>query len=125
MVESAVLFFDVFNNGIGYDDVSAAEALSGDITSWEVQLYNQSDYILSWIYLWIDTAVNYIKISDDDSIWVQPIGIPRQKPADALLIPNAAPGGTSSFYMQRTIPAATAARRRVTNIIHWKYSGGP
>lgn len=125
MVESSVLFFDVFNNAIGGADITAAQALAGNTASWEIQLYNQSRYAISWIYVWIDLCVDYIKISDDDSTWVQPAGLARTKPSDALLIGSASPGSTASFYMQRIIPAATAARRRVTTILHWTYFGGP
>lgn len=124
-VESTIIFSDIFNNVIGYDDVTALEAAAGDVVSWPVELYNSSEYLLNHLYIWINSTVQYIDISDDDATWITPKSQAWIRPSNALLLPGVAPAAVATFYMQRTIPAGTPSRSKVTNILHWDFIGSP
>ncbi len=116
--EARILLGDVYENEISHDDVTAAEASAGDVTSYSVTLYNAGLRVLSQIKVWIDASVSGLKISDDDATWVNPTS-----EATALELPDLAAGASDTLYIQRTIGAASGEDVGVLNHVHISFCG--
>jgi len=114
--ESPVLLGDRYNNPIGDDDVTAAEATAGDVKTFAIQLENQSGEIMHRPVAWVDAAVSDIEISADNSAWVTPTS-----KATALELPDMAAGASDWLHIRRTIGAAENADPDVLNHLHFAF----
>jgi len=116
--EGRVLLADVYANGVGHDDVVAAEALAGDVTGYTLTLKNDSLRRFSHLVVWIDAAVAGLEISDDDATWVAPTD-----EASGLALADVGPGETDTLYLRRTIGAAADSDTDVLNHLHFAFDG--
>lgn len=114
--QGAVRLYEVYNNGIGHDDVTAAEASAGDVASYNVIMKNDSPKILIAPRVWLDAAVSDLEISDDNIVWVSPTTEPT-----ALLFPDLAAGGSDTLYLRRTIAAAATFDPKILNLLHTRF----
>ena len=114
--QGAVRLYEVYNNGIGHDDVTAAEATAGDVASYNVTLKNESTRVLIAPRVWLDAAVSDLEISDDNATWVSPTTEPT-----ALVFPDLAAGGTDILYLRRTIDAAAPFDPKILNLLHTRF----
>ena len=117
---AAVYLNDVYNNAIGDDNVSAAEAAAGDVESYPVAIINNhASETLARLRVWLDAAASAgLKISDDDATWVNPT-----TEATAITLPDLAASGLDTFYVQRTISAGATADPEVLNVLHLSHEG--
>jgi len=116
--EGRVLLDDVFNNAVAYDDVTAAEALAGDVATYTITLANDSLHRFSKLVAWLDAAVTGLEISDDGITWVSPV-----TEAAGLALDDIAPGGTDTLHARRTIGAAADSDTDVLNHLHFAFNG--
>jgi hypothetical protein len=104
------------NNAVASDDVSAAEAAAGDVETHMLTLRNAGANAISDVRAWIDAAVDYMEISDDNATWVAPTDR-----GTALVMANLAAGETDTLYLRRTIPAATSSAAEVLVLPHFSF----
>ncbi len=113
-----VPLIDLFSNGLVGADVTAGEASAGDVASWAVALKNDGTFVASNVAVWLDASVSTWSISDDDATWVAPTS-----EAAALALPDVSPGNSATFYIRRTIAAATVADALRLGLIHYTFCG--
>jgi hypothetical protein len=123
--ESPVIIKDVYENELGYDDITNSEASSGHVDSYNVTLKNEGTWTITQLYAWINEAVSYMEISDNGISYVSPTGSAKAKPSSALSLANISPGDSITFHLKRTIPASTSYDPKVRTIIHWSFMGSP
>ena len=114
VVESRVSLSDVYQNALGGDDVTAAEAAAGDVASWALTLKNISNSILGQLRVWIDRNTVDIEISDDGAAWVSPTDEGAALSFGDLLI-----GSTTTLYVRRSIAAGAVAHGGLLNCLHF------
>jgi len=114
--EGRVLLADRFANGVGHDDVLAAEALAGDVTGYTLTLKNDSLRRFSHLVAWIDADVAGLEISDDDATWVAPT-----TEATGLALADVGPGATDTLYLRRTIGVAAESDPEILTHLHFAY----
>lgn len=105
-------------NGLGPDDVTAAEATAGSVETLEVTMSNDSGRGISRLVAWIDAAVSDLEISDDGAAWVSPTS-----EAAGLAFPDLAAGATDIIHLRRTIGAAAGSDTGVLNHLHFAWQG--
>lgn len=116
--EGVVYVQDKYNNEVGQDDVTAAEASAGDVTDFSISVHNDSHVILSQVKFWLDASVSGIEISDDDITYVSPT-----TEGTALAMADIPAGGSITLYVRRTIGAGASSDADILNILECKYSG--
>lgn len=116
--ETTVLLADVWNNDIGSDDLSAAEATAGDVETYTVTLTNQSGLAITRLKCWLDAATADLEISDDGAAWVAPTG-----EGSALALADLIPGATDTLHVRRTIGAASHSDPDILNLLHFSFEG--
>jgi len=137
--EASVHLQDVYAGGTSHDDVTAAEASAGDVTTYQVTLENTSDVTLGHLHVWIEKGLNagfrdlftiilhwwqsgasahLIEISEDNANWYQP-----ETEAAAVDFPDLAPGETDILYVRRTIGAAADSSAREELNIYISFTG--
>lgn len=109
---------NVYNNAVGDDDVSAAEATAGDVKTYSVAMQNVSHRKLHQIKAWLDAETGELEISADGSSWVSPT-----TEAGALAMGALAVQAAATLYMKRTIAAGAAANATVLNELHLSFKG--
>lgn len=122
MAEARVYMKGLWNNAAAGDDVSAAEALAGDVTVFTIPVKNYSNVGTSQGKAWLDPACTFLEISGDGVAYSTPY-----REEDAVDIgsgdDNGIPGGSSvNVYTRRTIPAGQGADPKVPVIFHIKAS---
>jgi hypothetical protein len=109
---------DRYNNQIGHDDVSAAEAAAGLIESWTVGVRNDGLVDALNVKVWLEADVG---------LWTSSTGIfyyKRYSEATAITgWTRIAPGETKTLYLRRTITAGAQADPRVLNWLHLGWDG--
>lgn len=115
-----VLLQEEYNEGVGGDEVVAAEASAGSVESWIVGLRNDSGIGLSNLRVWLDAATAGLEISWDGASWVTPT---TETHVDVLIHPDLAAGATKNLYIRRTIGAASPADPAVLNLLQFAWSG--
>jgi hypothetical protein len=115
-VQARVFLRDVYNNDIGYDDVTATEALAGDTTDYTVTLRNVSGATLWRLRFWLHTDTDDLQISDDGVSWVSPT-----TEATALELPDLAATATDILHIRRTITASSSSDAGVLNKIEYAF----
>lgn len=113
-----VILTAVYNNAIGSDNVSAAEAAAGDVETWTLTLQNDSATPVADITVWIDAATAGMEISDDGATWVAPTS-----EATGLDLGDLAAAATVTLHLRRTISAGAPADPDVTNLLHYSFTG--
>jgi len=116
-IEAKIYIKDSYHMSVADDDVTASEASTGDATSWERVVENNSGSNITQVKAWLDVECSpYISISNDDATWntgtTEDTGITLADISD---------GGNVSIYIQRTIPAGTSSDTKEIIIIHFSY----
>jgi hypothetical protein len=93
-------------------DVTAEDALAGQIEYSETLLVNNGDHRID-PYLWLDPATPDLEISVNGSSYSAPTD-----PSQALHMAPIAAGGNGRIYFRRTIPAESPADPKVRNIVY-------
>lgn len=60
---------DLYNNGLASDDVTAAEALAGDVETYSLNLKNAGTDTLQMLRGWLDAETEFLEISNDNATW--------------------------------------------------------
>lgn len=110
---SRVYLVDTFNNAFGYDDVTAAQAVSGNTATWTIVMYNVGTAPLYQLKAWIEPGTTRLTISDDGATWVAPY-----YESDALEFPDLAPDDTDILHLRRVIPKNTPYDPKVLNVVN-------
>jgi hypothetical protein len=105
---AAVSLADRYANGPPGDDVTAAEALAGDVTTWTIDLLNEGDEALSELAVWLDSETERLEISADGSEWFAPTTEPA-----ALSLGDLDAGEAATLYVRRTVAADETFNPRV------------
>ena len=116
--EGRILLGDVFNNGVGHDDVTAEEALAGDVVLYDIRLRNKSLHRFSHLVAWLDAAVTGLEISDDGIAWVAPV-----TEATGLALYDIGPDLTDTLHCRRTIGVAADSDTDILNHLHFAFDG--
>lgn len=114
--EGQVLLQDVYENEISSDDVTAAEALAGDISTFTVDVQNDSPDGVPWCLVWVDAAVTGIEISTDGISWSTPTN-----EASAIDLGPIAAAASVTLHLRRTIGAAAANDPAVLTELHMAF----
>ena len=114
--ESDVWLRDVYANAIGLDDVSAAEAAAGDVTTSTVSLHNVSGNTISGLKAWIDSDVDGLEISANGADWSAPTA-----EVSALALAGLVAGADLDLHVRRTIDAAAVSDASVLNHLHFGF----
>jgi len=119
MPYQTIYLTEIYNNEIALPDVTAAEALAGDVSTFSVTIKNDGKVVLSQIGAWMDgTTALWVQISQDNVAFSAP-----QSRAAALVFPDVKPGDTFTLYIKRTIPANTTYYPRIRTKIYFKWMG--
>lgn len=138
--ESRVHLVDVFAGGAAHDDVTSGEAAAGDATVYTITLENDGTVYLSDLRVWLGGVpagnagwrhpwhlllgwhssgpAGRLEISEDNVTFVRP-----GSEADALVLPDLAPGGTDTLYVRRTIGGGAIADADVLALLHFAFNG--
>jgi hypothetical protein len=117
--QAAVLLADVYNNGVGGPDVSAAEAAAGDVLTSSLTLRNAASSDFSELAVWLDAAGDpHVEISLDGETWSQP-----QSEETGLAIATLAAAASVPIWMRRTIPAGQAVSAKQAVFFHLAFDG--
>ena len=111
--DGAVKLTEVYNNGVGHADLTAAEASAGHVAEYSVTMKNDSSQLLIAPRVWLDSAVSDLEISIDNAAWVSPTTEPT-----ALVFPDLAAAGSDILYLRRTIAAAATFDPKILNLLH-------
>ena len=121
MVVSNVYISDVWNNMTGHDDVTAAEATSGNTAQYVVVIANASETIISQVKFWIDPSAfrDFVsfEISDISVSWVTP-----DNEDDALELSDIAVDNSQSLLVRRVIAAGSDSNPDVLNYIQYSFT---
>jgi len=71
--EATVYLTDVFNNGVGHDNVTAGESTSGNVETYQITLVNDTATDLMNLKCWIGDGAENIEISMDGTNWYRPV----------------------------------------------------
>ncbi len=116
--EARVILDDVYDNAVGGDDVTAAEAAAGSVESWTLTLRNVSNTILSRLSAWIDRNTVNMEISDDGAAWVSPTD-----EGAALAFGDLPLSATTTLYVRRTVAAGAGSNGELLNLLHFTFRG--
>jgi len=111
--EARVVLEDRYANGVGHDDVTAAEASAGNVATYQIGLHNASASTLTGITVWLDPATVNLEISADNSTWVAPTS-----EATGLAFADLPANSSHTLYLRRTITAGAAADPAVLVRLH-------
>lgn len=117
-LEAPVFLQEAFNEGIGGEGVSAAEAAAGDVASWTVELVNASAVALTALRVWLDAATQGLELSWDGASWYAP---DSENHADVLAHASLASSASVTLHLRRTIGASAPADPGVLNLIHFAW----
>jgi len=108
--DARVFLRDRYENAIGFDDVTAAEAAAGDVTTWSITCRNESDEILYDLTAWVDFATTGITLSADDVTYAAGVALGNLDPAESV-----------PLYIKRTIAAAADYAPRLLTHLHFRF----
>ncbi|HUX15706.1 MAG TPA: hypothetical protein VMW52_04485, partial [Phycisphaerae bacterium] len=115
--EAEVLIQDRYANGLGHDDVTAAEAAAGDQADWTLTLENVSAVRLERVVAWLVNTVA-IEISADDVTYRRPT-----LEVEALGLGAVEPAGSIPLYVRRTVAAGAGPQPRLLNRLRLAFNG--
>jgi len=115
---TAVYLSDVYSNAIAGDDVTAAEAAAGDVTTWQVAVTNRGSGWLHRVRVWLDALVTGLEVSPNGSDWSAPTD-----EAAALDLGDLGPGGQVALHLRRTILAAAESDPDVLHHLQFSFQG--
>lgn len=106
--ETGIFLDDLFGNGVGPPDVTAADALAGSVPTWELELENVAASPVTAIRAYLAPGIAGVELSADASAWSAPA-------TDAAGVGLGAlnPGDVATLYARTTIDAMTPADPRV------------
>lgn len=116
--DAKVFTQDRFNE-VGPDDVTAAEALAGDVSTSTLTLENTSGANVVDLVVWLDPSTVGLEISDDGVSFVTPT---TKGTALAMATPLA-PGATDTLHIRRTIGAGASSDPDVLNLLPMSWEG--
>jgi len=118
--EADVLLKENFNT-LGPDDVTAAEASSGDVTDTEYALknYHVSNEAQD-VKVWLDAGTVDLEISDDDVTYVSPTS---EAHGDVITFATIAAGASEQLWTRRTIGSSDPSDTDVLNVLQWAWDG--
>ncbi len=116
--EARVFLGDCYN-GLGPDDVSAAEALAGLTETTELSLANDSAGVIYNLKLWIDAiSENTLFVSTDGVNFFQPYS---ELDGNVLCWFPLVAGSSVSVWVRRVIPPASAFDPGLLNLLQWRW----
>lgn len=120
--EARVLLQEFYNNALATDDVTAAEALAGDVETWTIEIRNTHPTWLAVARLkvWLGPFIDNIEISTDGIAWVTPRS---EVDPDVLEYSAVAGGKAATVHFRRTIGAAAPSDPDVLNCVEWSFYG--
>jgi len=117
--EAAVLLGEMWNNGVGSDDVSAAEATSGDVETYELAVKNDGPMGVLDVKCWLVSTAG-LEVSKDGANWCAP---DAEDHADVLVWDSIASGAQETLHVRRTIGAEAAYDPDVLNRVALAWDG--
>lgn len=105
-------------NELGPDDVTAAEASAGDVTSTTYALECASPHGVQGIKAWLDAETSGLELSDDGATWVAPTS-----EGSALELGDLASGASVALYTRRTVSASATSSAEALNSLHLSWEG--
>lgn len=118
--EAVVLLGDVYGNGVSSGDVSAGEALAGDVEVYTVSLKNVSTMTLQNVRAWIDLDTTGIEISSDGTNWFTP---DYESHVDVRSWSSIAAGASQTLSVRRTIAASSSSDPDILTVLHFAWDG--
>ncbi len=116
-----VLLGDVHNNGIGSDDVDAAEASAGDVEIFSLTVFNQSRFTMHRLRVWIVENLAGLELSLDQASWYKP---DSETHVDVVEIAETLGCGEyEELYVRRTIAAGSLPDPGVVNALRFAFDG--
>jgi len=106
-----------------FGDITAAQALAGNVAAGALKLKNHSVLPVQNVKLWIadgESGSDALDVSLDGITWVHPIA---EDDAAVLSWPIIASGATADVYVRRTIAAGAASSPRVLNHLEFRWDG--
>lgn len=99
--EARVYLADRYENAPGHDDVTAAEASTGNVEAYVVDIANVSASIISDFDVWLQPDTPFhLEIGTNGTTWQAPV-----VEANALRLPDLPVGGTTQLHIRRTVAA--------------------
>jgi len=119
VAEAKVFLADVYNNGPGHDDLSAAEAAAGDIEDYTISLTNDSPMDILHVKAWLEVGTaRIIEISSDDANYYSPT---YEDHINTLSWARIASGASETLYLRRTITAGADSDPGVLNHLQFAF----
>ncbi len=117
--EAKVFLADVYGNGPGHDDLSAAEATAGAVEDYTITMANDSpmDILNVKALLEVGTA-RIMEISSDDANYYAPT---FEDHLNALSWARIASGASETLYLRRTITAGAGSDSGVLNHLQFAF----
>ncbi len=121
--EAAIELADVFGNAVGKANCAAADALAGEVISWEITCTNTGDRAgpgqdLTALTWWLTPpAGTTLEISDDGLSWVAPTS-----EGTGLVLGTVAAGASTTLHVRRTLAADSDAAPSLLSQLHASYT---
>lgn len=115
--QARVLLGDRYENAVGHDDVTAAEAAAGDLTAYELTLENRNTAGLGNVRAWLDPSVAGLELSVDGGGYSTPT-----TEETALELADIPPGESITLYLRRAIGVAAVSDPDIVNLLHLSFS---
>lgn len=111
---------DRYNNGVGHDDVTAAEASAGDTTDYTLTIANDSPMDALNVLFWLDASVSDLSISDDGVTYYTPTS---EGHGDVIDLGTIASGSTDTLFLRRTIASSSSSDAKILNLVEFAWDG--
>ena len=108
--DGRVFLADRYQNAIGHDDVTAAEALAGSIETWQITARNESNVPLYHVSAWVDFETSGLELSANGVDWLGGASLGDLSPAAEV-----------TLHLRRTIGAEAAYDPAVLNHVHFAF----
>jgi hypothetical protein len=118
-----VFLGDVYDNAVGQDDVAAANAAAGSVSTLNLTLLNVSGNAIRNALLWLDptaSGISELTVSSDDTNYYQPTS---SSDPHVLAWSTIAVGASVNLWLRRTTPSAAAFNPTILNMLQWEWEG--
>ncbi len=116
--EANVYLSDRYENPPGHDDVTAAEATTGNVMTYILDIANVSLSIVSDFDIWLEPDTPFhLAISPEGSNWITPT-----TQAQALRMPDLLVGKTTHLHVRRTVVAGEPSDPRILTWIRTMFN---
>jgi hypothetical protein len=117
--DARVYLADVYNNGVGHDDLSAGEATAGNVEDYTITMANDNPMDVLNVRAWLEAETSWkVEISDDDIAYISPTA---EHHVDTLARARIAAGATATLYLRRTIIAGAGSDPGVLNHLQFAF----